>query len=376
MNRRFHPICALAAMLFFVASASATQAIKGYWLAHKDGTVSALGGAVFYANPANSSSSVVGIEATADGQGYWLVYADGAVLPFGDAKFHGSLPAAGITATNVIGMQSSPDSRGYWLATSAGHVYAFGDASPHGSIRGLLDAPIVGIEASPDGNGYWMVSSRGHVYAFGDARQHGGTDTASDPPPITAIEATPNGKGYWLLEASGTVHGFGNAVVYGNAGDAVAVAIQSTPDGHGFWVASDGGAVAAFGNAPFLGSFELNRSPTVGMAASVTPEVIPLSEVSVTHSGLVKNPNGGYNAKVTITNTSSSAIDGPLSIAFTHLPQGITLRNYTGFYEGIPLITISSPVNLAPSQHATVTLRLRDPSATPLSFTPVIYSGL
>ncbi len=109
---------------------------------------------------------------------------------------------------------------------------------------------------------------------------------------------------------------------------------------------------------------------------SPPPVIISPTEISTTASGLLySRVSKTFTGTVTIQNISGSTITGPLEIAFTSLPSGVTLVNATGNFNGTPYITVPSLASLAPAQSATVNVQFSDPSMVSIKFTPVIYSG-
>jgi probable HAF family extracellular repeat protein len=106
------------------------------------------------------------------------------------------------------------------------------------------------------------------------------------------------------------------------------------------------------------------------------PLVITPSQVLTTASGLAySRVSKTFNGTVTLTNISSSAITGPLQILFFGMPANVTLVNATGNLSGTPYLTVPNVIILAPSQSATVSMKLSNPSNATINLTPVIYSG-
>ena len=105
------------------------------------------------------------------------------------------------------------------------------------------------------------------------------------------------------------------------------------------------------------------------------PPVVPASDISTTASGLAySRVTRTFNGTVTITNTSGSAISGPLQILCLGMTTGVTLLNATNNLSGTPYLTV--PVaDLAPGHFTTVSVQFQNPSNATINFTPVIYSG-
>jgi predicted extracellular nuclease len=88
----------------------------------------------------------------------------------------------------------------------------------------------------------------------------------------------------------------------------------------------------------------------------------------------VNRTTGQYNGTVTITNSGSAAISGPVNVELTGLPAGVTLINKSGMHNGVPYITMSSAA-MAPGATIAMPLQFSNPSKVPLSYSTIIYSG-
>jgi predicted extracellular nuclease len=97
--------------------------------------------------------------------------------------------------------------------------------------------------------------------------------------------------------------------------------------------------------------------------------------MKIVQSGLKGNVlTGKVSGTVTITNTTSATISGPLQLRLDGLPSSVTLDNRTGMQNGTPYITISTGT-LAPGAQATVTTSFSNPTKIQFSYTPTIISG-
>jgi hypothetical protein len=79
-----------------------------------------------------------------------------------------------------------------------------------------------------------------------------------------------------------------------------------------------------------------------------------------------------FNCTLTVTNTSGSAIAGPIQIGFKNLPANISLANPTspqapGF--------IATPGGLAAGQSTSLSIRFNNPLSGPIALIPVAYTG-
>jgi hypothetical protein len=103
------------------------------------------------------------------------------------------------------------------------------------------------------------------------------------------------------------------------------------------------------------------------------------AQVQVTTSGLVySRVSREFSGTMTVINTGSAAIAGPISVALSNLPAQMTLDNATGTLGlgGSPYIRVLNSGSLGVGQSAAITIRFGDPSMAAITFTPVVYSGL
>ena len=134
-----------------VAGAAVTGDGKGYWLVAADGGVFAFGDAVFAGSAVgsaagSSASPAVGLAAPTGG--YWVAHADGTVSALGTTSL-GQLPTA--PSTPVVGIAASAPhwwvghsvvahmpgvAPGYWMAGGDGGVFGYGSAHFAGSMSG------------------------------------------------------------------------------------------------------------------------------------------------------------------------------------------------------------------------------------------------
>jgi hypothetical protein len=134
-----------------------------------------------------------------------------------------------------------------------------------------------------------------------------------------------------------------------------------------------GGVVATFagdgGYAATSGSADLTVDP---QDAS--------SSVKVTRGGYVLNlATGRYVQTVTLTNTSASAVTGPLSLVLDSLSSNATLYNATGTTSSLappmsPYIN-ANVSSLAPGQSVSVQLQFTNPSRTTITYNTRVLAG-
>ncbi|MET0267771.1 MAG: ExeM/NucH family extracellular endonuclease [Duganella sp.] len=92
-------------------------------------------------------------------------------------------------------------------------------------------------------------------------------------------------------------------------------------------------------------------------------------------SGLVLNrATGKWSGSVTVTNTGSSALSGPLQLKLSGLPAGVTLANASGSHAGAPYVS-AGVASLAPGASVTIPLSFSKTGTAAISYTSTIYSG-
>jgi hypothetical protein len=91
-------------------------------------------------------------------------------------------------------------------------------------------------------------------------------------------------------------------------------------------------------------------------------------------SGLVLNrATNKFNGTLQLSNTSASAVAGPLQVVLQGLPAGVTLANASGNHGGAPFITLADGLEVAGV--VSVPLQFNNPSKVAISYTLKVYSG-
>lgn len=99
------------------------------------------------------------------------------------------------------------------------------------------------------------------------------------------------------------------------------------------------------------------------------------NQISTAVSAFTYNPpTQTYIGTITITNVSTSAIQGPFQIVFTSLTTGVVMTNSTGTFGGFPYLTVAGVSSLAPSQAIIVNLQFQA-SSPAIQFVPITYTG-
>jgi hypothetical protein len=144
-------------------------------------------------------------------------------------------------------------------------------------------------------------------------------------------------------------------------------------------------AVSSDGSTVIFNSYATNLVPGVSVpqdpsgnpAENVYAYSLPSTAPSPTNvSGDVKVTEGGFRydfskkafvQTVTITNTSGSALNGPLYLVLPNLSSNATLANSSGTYNGDPYLTAATNA-LAANQSITLTLEFTDPTHKAITY--------
>lgn len=97
--------------------------------------------------------------------------------------------------------------------------------------------------------------------------------------------------------------------------------------------------------------------------------------LSVVSGGLVYNRRTQlFSGMVTLTNTGTTSVTGPVSVELVNLTPGVTLTNATTI-GGLPAVpVIGGGVTIAPGQSLSAAISFSNPSQSLISYTPVIVN--
>ena len=182
--------------------------------------------------------------------------------------------------------------------------------------------------------------------------------------PVT-FTAPPSGASGTFSNSTNTITA--NTASTGTVGQLAEIFMANGTTGSGYQVTAQAGTVSA--SPPFLLT---NTAAVVTGSTSIT-------ETGLLYSALLANPvspgsPGGGTTTFTVTNTSGSAITGPIQLVLTALPAGVTGANNAGTYNGSPYWTATSS-NLAAGASVSVTVQLNYSASTAVSTTPVLEMG-
>jgi VCBS repeat-containing protein len=124
-------------------------------------------------------------------------------------------------------------------------------------------------------------------------------------------------------------------------------------------------------------TYKANDGTADSTAATVSLTVLGnvSSQVSIWQTPFGRDSSPGmWSATLTVTNTSSSAINGPVQVLFTNLASGVAMTNNDGTYQNSPYITVTTGT-LTPGANASVVVQVYNPARVDVTYTPVTYSG-
>jgi uncharacterized protein len=80
-----------------------------------------------------------------------------------------------------------------------------------------------------------------------------------------------------------------------------------------------------------------------------------------------------FNGFVGMANVSSASIEGPVHVLLDGLPEGVTLHNKSGEFNGAPYVTY--PQSLAPGESVSIPVQFANPLRVRIGYSVRVYSG-
>jgi hypothetical protein len=109
------------------------------------------------------------------------------------------------------------------------------------------------------------------------------------------------------------------------------------------------------------------------LAVNIGPIDVTAS-VKFTQNGATLNRSTGkYLGSVTMTNTTSTTLSGPVQVMLGNLTSGVTLDNASGTSGGAPYVTLTG--SLSPGASASVPLTFSNPGRAVIGYTPSLFMG-
>ncbi len=104
------------------------------------------------------------------------------------------------------------------------------------------------------------------------------------------------------------------------------------------------------------------------------PAIDVTAQVQVSRSGLVLNRlTGKFSGTISVKNTGTAAIAGPIQVQLRNLPAGVSLDNAAGTQAGAPYVSAVGPI--APGATLVVPITLGNPARATVSYDVRVYSG-
>jgi hypothetical protein len=132
-------------------------------------------------------------------------------------------------------------------------------------------------------------------------------------------------------------------------------------------LATTGSHTVAYWSVDAAGNTEAQHT----LALNIAPADVGAS-VKMTQQGATLNrATGKYVGGVTVTNTSATALTGPLWLTLNGLTAGVTLDGAAGTNGGAPYVVVSGPLN--PGATLTVPLTFTNPARAVIGYAPALY---
>jgi predicted extracellular nuclease len=118
-----------------------------------------------------------------------------------------------------------------------------------------------------------------------------------------------------------------------------------------------------------------DHDPVV-IGLNLQPAVVDITaQIKAVSSGLLFNrATGLYTGTITITNTGSTALNGPFKVQLDNLTTGVTLTNASGTHNGSSYLNATA-ANLAVGGTMTVSVSFANPAKVGISYSTRVFSG-
>jgi predicted extracellular nuclease len=123
-------------------------------------------------------------------------------------------------------------------------------------------------------------------------------------------------------------------------------------------------------------AFRASDHDPVVVSINLAPTYFDMtSSFTVTkYAPVLNRATGKYSAKLTFTNKTGAAINGPFNVTFGGLPAGVTLDGANGSKDGAPFVTASNG-QLAAGETATLNVSFSNPAKLAIGYSNIIYTG-
>jgi hypothetical protein len=128
-----------------------------------------------------------------------------------------------------------------------------------------------------------------------------------------------------------------------------------------------GSHTVAYWSVDAAGNTETQHALTVNLAPADVGASVKMTQQGAT----LNRATGKYVGGVTVTNTGSTALAGPLWLTLNGLTAGVTLDNAGGTTSGAPYVLVAGPLN--PGATVTVPLTFTNPNRSAIGYVPALY---
>lgn len=134
-------------------------------------------------------------------------------------------------------------------------------------------------------------------------------------------------------------------------------------------------AVAANATSPQVNQAAVSGGGSAG--ANTSDSTVVTAAANQSSTGFVySRATATYNGTFTITNTSTSSLNGPVTLMLENLSPGVTAANNTGTYQGNPTWTASGVASMAPGASITIPVQFSKTSPSlAISYLALIFLG-
>jgi hypothetical protein len=230
--------------------------------------------------------------------------------------------------------------------------------TPAGSTLDWQSFPVT----DPTPYRYIRIYNGGTWYGnLSEVRLHGSLHGADTTPPVTTASTSAQPAANVTVTLSATDTGSSVKATYytvdgGARQTGTTVALNTT-----------GSHTVAYWSVDAAGNTEAQHT----LAVDVAPVDVGAS-VKMTQQGATLNrATGKYVGGVTVTNTGSTALTGPLWLALNGLTAGVTLDNANGSTGGAAYVQVAGPLN--PGATVTVPLTFTNPNRVAIGYVPALY---
>jgi hypothetical protein len=283
-----------------------------------------------------------------------------------EVRFHGTVQGADttppVTSDNAPKVPVNVDTTVSFAVTDSGSGTAATYFKVNGGAQQTGNAVLLSYEGSYALT-YWSVDKAGNI-----EQPHSVTVTIDKSAPVTTVTSSP------AAPANGW---YSSTVSLGFT------AADASP-GAATWFKVDGGAQQSGGAVTLSAKgthtveyWSVDQAGNAEAPRTVTVNIGPIdltASVKFTQNGATLNRSTGkYVGSVTVTNTTSTTLSGPLQVMLGNLTTGVTLDNASGTSGGAPYVTLTG--SIGPGASVNVPLTFSNPGRAVIGYTPSLFMG-